>query len=102
MSEKLTDDDRAYAARLGIHRLAGLQVVGLAEAFGACTGLGLNEVEPEQVAEFKQFLADLGYEQMWVARIGRLKMVHLWCRGPWPIDHRANQQRDVNAYVLMS
>jgi hypothetical protein len=102
MSVKLTADERTYAVRLGIHRLAGLQVVGLAEAFGACTGLNLDEVAAEQVAEFKQFLTDLGYEQVWVAELGRPKMVHLWCRGPWPIDHRANQQRDVKAYVLMS
>lgn len=102
MSEKLTDDERAYAARLGIHRLAGLQVVGLAEAFDACTGLCLDEVEPKHVAEFKRFLTDLGYEQMWVAPLGRSKMVHLWCRDPWPIDFRADQQRNVKAFVLMS
>lgn len=102
MSEKLTADDHAYAVRLGIHRLAGLQVVGLAEAFDACTGLDLDEVEPEQVTEFKRFLTDLGYEQMWVLQLGHAKMVHLWCRGPWPIDYRANQQRDFKAYVLMS
>lgn len=97
----MTDDERDYAARLAIHHLAGLQVVGLAEAFDACTGLSLDEVEREQVAEFKQFLMDLGYEQLWVLQLGRSKMAHLWCRESWPIDYRANLQRDVKAYYLM-
>ncbi|ALE17111.1 hypothetical protein AMC99_01823 [Altererythrobacter epoxidivorans] len=102
MIGKLIDDDRAHAMRLGIHRLAGHQVVGLAEAFHACTDLELNEVAPEHLVEFKQFLVDLGYEEMWVAQLGRPKMQHLWCRGPWPIDYRANKDRDFTAYVLMS
>lgn len=102
MTEKLSDDERVYAVLCGMHRLAGYQVVGLAEAFKVCTDLELDAVSPGQVAEFKRFLMDLGYEKLWVAELGRPKMQHLWCRGPWPIDYRANQNRDFKAYVLMS
>lgn len=86
----------------GVRLLAGHQVVSFTKAWNVCTGREADALDSENAKQLQWLLEELGYEQQWVSPLGRTNMLHVWVRGPWPIDFQANLHRQFDAFVSMS
>lgn len=98
----MTDGESYMMIVLGVRRFMGHQVIGFEKAWRLCTGLELDDMEPDEAQRLRWLLEELGYERQWVAELGRTNMQHVWVREPWHHDFTVNLNRPVVAYVSMS
>lgn len=99
LPDGISDQEACWAVIEGVRRLAGHQVISFDNACRVCFGFRAGELNREGAKMLQWLLDELGYEQHWVAPLGRLNMQHLWVRRPWPLDFNANLHRDFEAFV---
>lgn len=100
--DAVTDGEGYRATVVAVRRLAGHQVVSLERAWTELTGSEPEEMTPDQARDLRFLLHELGYEEQWVAPIGKDPMLHRWVRGHWPIDFDAVRQHGATAFLSAS